>query len=256
MTRLSSRLLLYNPGRLVRELEEGNPFVWHFRPHPPPPLTRSITTWVTENWILFCSILDTREGTWSGACSAFVLHHGKADLQHRTSPAETVSKETQMNEHGDQHTLTCAHTRTQLPRLHVYLIKWQLALLRPHHPPHSLYDSPDTSWQNFTFFFWQHNKNYDETFLYRGWIWFRQKCGNDVRVRFGHFVWACLLDAHTWHCPHYRRTVTMGITFSIITLKKMQLKQKLEFRAHRPVWKMWVNPSSVQPTWQNVTFSK
>lgn len=44
--------------------------------------------------------------------------------------------------------------------------------------------------------------------------------------------------------------------FSIITPKKMQLKQKKELRAHRPVWKMWVNPSTVQPTWLYVTFSE
>lgn len=42
-----------------------------------------------------------------------------------------------------------ARTRTQLPMLHVYLIKWQLALLRLHHPPYSLYDSLDASCQTF-----------------------------------------------------------------------------------------------------------
>lgn len=51
--------------------------------------------------------------------------------------------------HTDERAWRRAHA--QLPMLHVFLIKWQLALLRP---PRSLYDSLDTSWQ-ISFFFLQ-----------------------------------------------------------------------------------------------------
>lgn len=77
-----------------------------------------------------------------------------------------------MNERGARHTLTCMHTHTELPMLHVSLIKWQLALLRPHHPP---YRPIRFSWYKLTVF-WQYNKNCNETALWCLFLlWFYQK---------------------------------------------------------------------------------
>lgn len=132
-----------NPGRLVRELEEENPFVWRFRPHAPTPLVRSITTWVIEKAAEFYSFIFDSRG--EGGNLEFALSFSIMEkLTYNTEqPLQILSA----NTHRWTSEETSTDTHAQLPMLHVYLIKWQLALLRVHHPPYRLYDSPDTSWQ-------------------------------------------------------------------------------------------------------------
>lgn len=103
-----------------------------------------------DGWVLFNpfdSVLEARDETQEEMWSASLLFCSPSRKSWpiaQNIPCWCCQQiHTHMNEQGDERTLTL------LPMLHIYLIKWQLAVLRLHHAPYRLDDSPDSSWQIF-----------------------------------------------------------------------------------------------------------